>query len=96
MEHGSRGPFDLFTNVTQLELETKQCGEAAADGTALATAQHTVKRHDVNGGVAAAWSGGGGGGRRGGKDHWVQKVGGNYPTSPLTMRVRPFIMIMIA
>ena len=38
MEHGSRGPFDLFTNVTQLELETKQCGEAAADATALATA----------------------------------------------------------
>ena len=54
-----------------------------------------VKHHDFNGGVVAAWSGGGGG-RRGGKDHWVQKVGGNYPTSPLTMRVRPFIMIMIA
>ena len=76
MEHGSRGPFDLFTNVTQLELETKQCGEAAAAAVA-ATA------------YKAAW-------RRGGKDHWVQKVGGNYPTSPLTMRVRPFIMIMIA
>jgi hypothetical protein len=40
MEHGSRGPFDLFTNVTQLELETKQCGEdAATDATAMATAQ---------------------------------------------------------
>ena len=83
MVHGSRGPFDLFTNVTQLKLETKQCGEAAADATAMTS-------------VAAAWSGGGGGRRRGGKDHWVQKVGGNYPTSPLTMRVRPFIMIMIA
>jgi hypothetical protein len=38
MEHGSRGPFDLFTNVTQLELETKQCGDAAADTAAAATA----------------------------------------------------------
>ena len=91
MEHGSRGPFDLFTNVTQLELETKQCGEAAADRRhRLGDGGAAVKHHDVNGG------GGGGGGRRGGKDHWVQKVGGNYPTSPLTMRVRPFIMIMIA
>ena len=52
MEHGSRGPFDLFTNVTQLELETKQCGEAAADATAM-TSMVAWRRH----GAAAAAGG---------------------------------------
>ena len=52
MEHGSRGPFDLFTNVTQLELETKQCGEAAAAAAVWATAYKAVWRGSAHGGAA--------------------------------------------
>ena len=82
MEHGSRGPFDLFANPTP--------NSSAAwrnNARLLRRGEHDAARLLRRG---ETWR------RRGGKDHWVQKVGGNYPTSPLTMRVRPFIMIMIA